>query len=686
MATSTFQTELSPLSPTDTNDATERWRPRYHFTPRRHWMNDPNGLVFHDGEYHLYYQHNPLGGQWGHISWGHAVSIDLASWQELPVAIPATEHVMAFSGSVVVDHANTGGFAPQGSAEPALVAFFTGFDPVTKIQSQHLAYSLDRGRRYTPYAGNPIIDIQSTEFRDPKVFWHAPARHWVMLVVAALHQEVWIYTSRNLKDWTRASTFGPAGSAANNIWEVPDLVELPIRAEDSRVTGTRWVLIVSVNHGSLWGGSGVQYFVGDFDGTRFTPEAGGTVAPLTSPAGDLIADFSGSGLPPGWQISGAAFGSGPVAGALEGQAFVSGHLGRGLMNSGHGGDGTTGTLTSPPFTVTRPCLSFQIGGGSSPKTRLELLVDGQVARQASGDGSSVLRWRHWNVAAFVGRRAVLRAVDEDTGTGGHLLLAQPLLTDAPIQPPPLADITLWADHGRDFYAPITFSNVPDGRVLWLGWMSNWDYARQLPTEPWRGQMSVVRELDLALTPRGLRLRQRVARELMALADQEPALQLAGGSAAQAARAVSDAALTSRRSVMRMVVPTDGLRASIGLTLFGGGRGAVHVGFDPARSTFFIDRSSLPAHFAGHAERHDASRLLDAPEVAIEVWIDGSTVELFADGGTVVMSDLAYPDPEATRVALFHGDENPAITALTVRQVRACVHPHRPETGDGRTNR
>ena len=152
----------------------------------------------------------------------------MVSWEELPVAIPATERVMAFSGCVVVDQHNTGGFAPAGSSSPALIAFFTGFDPSTKIQSQHLAFSLDGGRSYVPYAGNPVIDIGSTEFRDPKVLWHEPTRRWVMLVVAALRQEVWFYTSSDLRNWSKVSTFGPAGSAANNIWEVPELFELPV--------------------------------------------------------------------------------------------------------------------------------------------------------------------------------------------------------------------------------------------------------------------------------------------------------------------------------------------------------------------------------------------------------------------------------------------------------------------------
>lgn len=662
---------MSSLPPPVTATATEHWRPHYHFSPRRHWANDPNGLVFHDGEYHLYFQHNPQGEQWGHISWGHAVSTDLVSWQELPVALPATERVMAFSGSVVVDHANAGGFAPPGSAEPAFVAFFTGFDPVTKIQSQHLAYSLDRGRSYTPYDSNPIIDIGSTEFRDPKVFWHAPTQRWVMLVVAALRQEVWIYTSSDLKNWTRTSTFGPAGSAANNIWEVPDLFELPVRAKDRSAAGSRWVLVVSVNHGTPWGGSGVQYFVGHFDGVRFSAEPSGTVPPLTAPEGDLVADFEGGRLAPGWRIDGPAFGTGPVSGSLEGQPFVSGHMGRGLMNSCHGGDCSIGTLSSPPFVITRPFLCFQIAGSNNPLTRLELHVDGQVVCQTQGHGGSAMQWHTWDVSAWQGREAHVRAVDE--AVDGCLLLDHIVLCNAPVQPAPLAEIALWADHGRDFYAPITFANMPDGRVIWLGWMSNWDYARQVPTAPWRGQFSGVRELDLVPTPRGLRLRQRPVQEMLALRSTPAWVDVQAQDANLAVRSVGDAVPESRQLMARLELAVPGLSAPIGFELFRGADHAVSVGYDPATRTFFIDRRTASPLFAGHSERHDAARLLDEPQLSLEVWIDGSTVELFADGGTVVISDLVFPSPQAMACTLFHGPENPLITRMVVNAVRATVH-------------
>jgi len=161
----------------------EPYRPQYHFTPAKNWMNDPNGLIYYSGEYHLFYQHNPEGPTWGNISWGHAVSTDLVHWRELPLAIPATATEMAWSGSVVVDRRNTTGFGAPG--RPAMVAMFTSYHRATGDQTQSLAYSLDRGRTWTRYAGNPVLDNPDKDFRDPKVFWHASLKRWVMVLVLA---------------------------------------------------------------------------------------------------------------------------------------------------------------------------------------------------------------------------------------------------------------------------------------------------------------------------------------------------------------------------------------------------------------------------------------------------------------------------------------------------------------------
>lgn len=242
----------------------EPWRPQLHFTPEIHWMNDPNGLVYHEGEYHLFYQYNPAGNVWGHMSWGHAVSTDLVHWKHLPLAIPEENGVMAFSGSCVVDHQNSSGLGV--GTTPPLIAIYTGHGHGKQVQN--VAYSNDRGRTWTQYAGNPVIDLSLTDFRDPKVFWHQPTKRWVMAVSLAVEKIIVLYGSDNLLDWTELSRFGPAGTTQKANWECPDLFELPIEGSESE---TMWVLEADMGSGSIAGGSGGEYFVGTFDGVRFMP-------------------------------------------------------------------------------------------------------------------------------------------------------------------------------------------------------------------------------------------------------------------------------------------------------------------------------------------------------------------------------------------------------------------------------
>ena len=279
----------------------ERYRPQVHFTPPVNWMNDPNGLVYYDGEYHLFYQHNPRGNTWGHMSWGHAVSPDLLHWEHLPLAIPEADGLMAFSGSAVVDWHNTTGFGSEDT--PPLVALFTGHRPgVPAREDQRLAYSLDRGRTWTLYEGNPVLDLGRSDFRDPKVFWHAPDRRWVMAIALPHERRIEFYASPDLKRWTHLSTFGPGG-ATGGIWECPDLFELPVDGDPAH---TRWVLVVNLNPGGPAGGSAAQYFVGHFDGTTFTPEppisVGDTHARWLDWGADYYAAVSWSGAPDGERI------------------------------------------------------------------------------------------------------------------------------------------------------------------------------------------------------------------------------------------------------------------------------------------------------------------------------------------------------------------------------------------------
>jgi fructan beta-fructosidase len=246
----------------------EPHRPRFHFSSTHNWINDPNGLVFHNGEYHLFYQHNPYGNEWGHMSWGHAVSKDLVYWEHLPLAIPEDNGVMIFSGCVVVDYNNSSGFAGNSGKIP-MVAVYTGFEE-GKNQSQRLAYSLDNGKTWTQYGGNPVLDRNKKDFRDPKVFWYEPHRKWVMVVVLATEKKIQFYSSVNLKDWKWMSDFGPAGDTTG-IWECPDLFK--VKATDNRDM-EKWVLMHSP-------APYMQYFIGEFDGTRFVPDQ--PVAPILRP-------------------------------------------------------------------------------------------------------------------------------------------------------------------------------------------------------------------------------------------------------------------------------------------------------------------------------------------------------------------------------------------------------------------
>ena len=245
------------LSDTFDDANREAFRPFYHHTPVYGWMNDPNGMFYKDGEYHLYYQYNTYGSMWGNMNWGHSSSKDLISWQHYPVAIQPNGLGAVFSGSSVVDKDNTAGFRKD-----AIIAIYTS---AGASQIQSLAYSLDNGMTFHVYENNPIIAADK-ECRDPNMFWHEKSGKWILVLAAALEKEMWIYSSPDLKNWTKESSFGHGYGAQEGVWECPDLIELPVRGTDR----TKWVLICNINPGGPFGGSAAQYFVGDFDGKTFT--------------------------------------------------------------------------------------------------------------------------------------------------------------------------------------------------------------------------------------------------------------------------------------------------------------------------------------------------------------------------------------------------------------------------------
>lgn len=252
------------LSDTFYSSNRETYRPVYHHTPVYGWMNDPNGMFYKDGVYHLYFQYNPYGSMWANMTWGHSTSTDLTHWTYEGTAIVPDAWGAIFSGSCVVDKDNTAGFG-----KGAVVAFYTSAKstPWGDIQSQSMAYSLDNGKTFIKYEHNPILTSTERDFRDPKVFWYAPGKHWVMML--AVGQEMQIYSSGNLKEWKKESSFGAMQGAHGGVWECPDLVEVAVEGSKEK----KWVLICNLNPGGPFGGSAAQYFVGSFDGKKFVNES-----------------------------------------------------------------------------------------------------------------------------------------------------------------------------------------------------------------------------------------------------------------------------------------------------------------------------------------------------------------------------------------------------------------------------
>ena len=460
------------------SEPTPRWRPAWHFTPRRNWINDPNGLVWFDGEWHLFYQHNPFGDQWGHMSWGHAVSTDLLHWHELPVAIPEDEWASIFSGSVVVDTHNSSGFG-DGSAPP-LVAVYTGcLRRPEGGQAQELALSTDRGRTWTKYPGNPVLDIGVRDFRDPKVFWHAPTQRWVMVVVLPDDRAARFYASADLKRWALLSTFD-APFDGQGIWECPDLLQLPVAGEAT----PRWLFKVDVFGGHPSGGTGARVFTGHFDGTRF-------------------------------------------------------------------------------------------------------VADPEIA-------------------------------------------------------------PTWADGGSDFYAALSWAHAPDGRALWLAWMNCHRYAKHLPTSPWRGSMTVPRELALRRQGSGLQLLQQPAPELLALRGQ-------GVELAPAAHA-GEVPLPLRTGWSGdVVLALQGTGAArCGLRLRSGPAEWVDIGWDAQAGAVYVDRTH--SGFVPPGDPHYAGRrlaVLPAAPSRLRVLLDAGSVEVFVGDGEATLTEQVLPlQGDGWRLSLF----------------------------------
>lgn len=632
--------------------ADEAFRPAFHFTPEKNWINDPNGLVYHDGEWHMFYQYNPEGEKWGHMSWGHAVSRDLMTWQHLPLALPEKDGVMIFSGSAVMDAANTSGLGKSGN--PAMIAIYTGHRE--GHQDQRIAYSTDKGRTWAQYASNPVLDIDKADFRDPKVFWHTATNRWVMAVSLSTEKKVSFYGSPDLKEWKHLSDFGPAG-ARGGIWECPDLFELPVENEAGK---KKWVLLLNINPGAPAGGSGCQYFTGDFDGTTFKADD-------SAPAMNVITDFEGDGYE-GWTTTGEAFGGGPW---LPQGGGISGFHGKKIANSFGPGDSATGKLVSPSFKVDSDWIGFRIGGGNHPgKLGIRLMSDGKEVRTATGANSSHMAWKSWDVRNLRGKDATLEIFDEETGSDwGHLTVDHIVAGNGAC--PANGEPALWADYGPDYYATVSWADVPkqDGRRIGIGWMSNWAYAEKVPTSPWRGAMTLPRVFSLRKTAEGYRLVQRPVEEFRKLAAGSPAV-FSGGSPKEA-----DAWLAGQAALPAMLdvtVKLDDLRGtgSCSLVLADDAGGEVAVGWENGR--LFVDRTKagLVNFHPEFAARHEAPAPVENGKLSLRLIADRTSVEIFAGEGLISMTQQVFLKPGVRRLSLRDTGGAGKVTGLTIQPLAA----------------
>lgn len=464
----------------DTFDTTnlEQFRPYYHHTPVYGWMNDPNGMFYKDGVWHLYYQWNPYGSQWENMTWGHSTSRDLVHWEAQPAAIEPDALGAIFSGSAVVDENNTAGFGAG-----AVIAMYTS---AGQSQTQSIAYSNDGGKTFTKYDRNPVITLDAPDFRDPKVFWHDATKRWI--VVLAVGQEVQFYSSPDLKNWTYESSFGREYGNHDGVWECPDLLKLagtevtsPFNLKTSQPQRfEKWVLLLNINPGGPFGGSATQYFVGQFDGHKFTCE------------------------------------------------------------------------------------------------------------------------------------------------------------DAPEE-------TKWMDYGKDHYATVTFSNAPDNRTVAIAWMSNWQYANQVPTQQFRSANSIPRDLHLTQLDGETYLVSTPSKEMLNLR----------------AKAVKKGSATGKKDFKNLLKKNHGayeITATLDMqkseqaqiTLLNNKGEEVVIGFDTAKKEYYFDRTkSGQTAFSDDFASVTRAPLPDVGRYQLRIFVDKASIEIFIDpgfgnSGLFPMTSIVFP--------------------------------------------
>ena len=429
----------------------EQYRPVYHHTPAYGWMNDPNGMFYKDGVWNLYFQHNPYGSQWENMTWGHSTSTDLVHWKFQGDPVQSDALGTVFSGSAVVDKENTSGFG-----KGAVIALYTS---AGESQTQSMVYSTDNGKTFTKYEGNPVITSNVPDFRDPHMFWNEDIKKWNMILAAGQHME--IYTSDNLKDWKLESSFGEKYGNHGGVWECPDLMKMKVRGTNKE----KWMLICNINPGGPFGGSATQYFIGDFDGHKFTCE-------------------------------------------------------------------------------------------SKP------------------------------------------------------------------------EVTKWMDYGKDHYATVTFDNAPEGRRVAIAWMSNWQYANQVPTLQYRSGNSIPRDLGL-FEYKGETYCSVV-----------PSPEMTAARSKKATKSLSESC--------EMVV---NLKGNATITLSNDKGEKVVMNYDAKAETFSMDRTK-----SGKVDfSKDFAAVTKAPTYGkisqLRIFIDKSSIEALDADGKMSMTNLVFPSKPYNKVTV-----------------------------------
>lgn len=481
---------------------TEQHRPQFHFSPPANWMNDPNGMVFHNGEYHLFYQFYPDSNVWGPMHWGHAISKDMIYWEHLPIALYPDNLGYIFSGSAVVDHQNTSGFGTQDN--PPLVAIYTYHlmegekAGRNDYQTQGIAFSLDNGRSWTKYAQNPVLKNPGIkDFRDPKVIWYEASKKWIMILAVQDHVE--FFESRDLKSWNKLSEFGLGVGSHGGVWECPDLFPLKVDGEEEK-----WVMLLSINPGAPNGGSGTQYFIGNFDGKSFTNDK-------------------------------------------------------------------------------------------------------------------------------------------------------------------LPDQSLWIDYGRDNYAGVTWSNIPesDGRRLFLGWMGNWEYAQVVPTTVWRSAMTLPRELSLTKTSAGIRLASHPVKEVESLAGKAFILEK---TTVKDEKILTSSEMETGQFEVQIDLDSTSKR-DFSIELFNTLGEKLVIRYSQEQNTVLVDRTAagkndFSPNFSGIAK---GPRSITSYPTDIRLFVDHSSVEIFMDNGLLVMTETFFPSEPFKHVKIVSKEIR--VRSVRVRELK-----------------